>query len=310
MTKKFFIIITLLFSFISGKALAISLGDLKKTLENATEEIKKEIDNDNNQSSEKKKTDTKSDSTKKEVVKEENKNKSDNLNINLSYCEINNESDSSYAYYEVKSVSNDMLEITGFDKRTLSLDTEYTSKYKLIQKANNENTKNKDVYFFKHIKNGTRVWIHPETREMAYGQPSDLFKCPDDEAIELIKNNNFDYKNYNEYLVAKERENKKSVVYDNYKGSMKCVMSSSSIEVKNGKIVDFKTNRFLIRDIGDWKIDTEKSEPRNLLVHVKAINVIENTYEYFIFDFKNNFATYIDFNNRKREEKCQKKLEL
>ena len=40
--KKLFIFISLLL--ISNTALAISLGDLKKTLENATEEIKKEIE--------------------------------------------------------------------------------------------------------------------------------------------------------------------------------------------------------------------------------------------------------------------------
>ena len=120
MTKRFFIIITLLFSFISGKALAISLGDLKKTLENATEEIKKEIDNNSNQSSEKKKTDTKSGSTKKEVVKEENKiNKKTIKNgpdINLNYCFYNKENaDQGSLYINYVSISDNIVRETYYD---------------------------------------------------------------------------------------------------------------------------------------------------------------------------------------------------
>jgi len=84
--KKLFIFISLLL--ISNTALAISLGDLKKTLENATEEIKKEIDNNNNQSSEKKKTQSdsiSSNSNKKKVEKNSNPDVIDNKFLRTAY---------------------------------------------------------------------------------------------------------------------------------------------------------------------------------------------------------------------------------
>lgn len=296
---------------ISNTALAISLGDLKKTLEDATEEIKKEIENNDNQNNSNKSLEIKTNSnsttktqSEQEVVANETKKTSDNLNINLSYCRYDKES--TFIYTNVKSVSDKVIEISDYNKQN---EPSLTMKWMLIEKSNNQYTNNKDMYFFENIKNGQRVWIIPETREMTYRQ-WDWFKCPDEEAVELIKNDNFKYKNYEEYLVFKERESTKDIVFDNYKGTMKCMLSSSSLEVKDSKIVDFKTNRFIVRDIGDWKIDLEKSEPKNLLVHVKAINVVANAYEYFVFDFKNNFVTHIDFSNSKIEDKCQKKLEL
>lgn len=302
MTKRFFIIITLLFSFISGKALAISLGDLKKTLENATEEIKKEIENNSNQNSEKKKTDTKSDSTEKEVVKEENKNKSDKLNINISYCGYDKES--IHIYRNVKSISDKVIEITDYDNQDKPA---LTMKYALVEKFNNENTKNRDLYVFEHIKNGSNVWIIPETREITFSQWN-WSKCPDEEAIELIKNGTFNYSTYEEYLVAKEREKTKSVVYDNYKGTMICTYLQATLEIKSGKITRFTTSRFnMSNEYGEWRVIEEKSDPKKLFIHVKAINNVSNSFNEFTYDFK--YYLYKDFFGN-TEEQCEKKLEF
>ena len=84
--KKLFIFISLLL--ISNTAFAISLGDLKKTLENATEEIKKEIETPKEQNTETPKeqnTETpkeqNTETTKENQNKKQNKSKGEFINL-------------------------------------------------------------------------------------------------------------------------------------------------------------------------------------------------------------------------------------
>ena len=75
--KKLFILISLLL--ISNTAFAISLGDLKKTLENATEEIKKEIETPKEQNTET--TKEKKPKKKENQNKKQNKSKGEFINL-------------------------------------------------------------------------------------------------------------------------------------------------------------------------------------------------------------------------------------
>jgi len=319
--KRFFIIITLLFSFISGKALAISLGDLKKTLENATEEIKKEIDNNSNQSSEKKKTDTKSGSTKKEVVKEENKIDKKTIkngpDINLNYCFYNKENaDQGSLYINYVSISDNIVRETYYD---INNKVQFYFDHELLEvqdiKIEGSNKKIKSYHFDRVDRKSygvhTDVWFDEGQNSVTFvGQDQrwETHKCPDEEAIELIKNGTFNYSTYEEYLVAKEREKTKSVVYDNYKGTMICTYLQATLEIKSGKITRFTTSRFnMSNEYGEWRVIEEKSDPKKLFIHVKAINNVSNSFNEFTYDFK--YYLYKDFFGN-TEEQCEKKLEF
>ena len=109
--------------------------------------------------------------------------------------------------------------------------------------------------------------------------------------------------------IKKVKNKTKDIVYENYKGTMKCYYLQASLEIKNGKIIKFTTSRFNIsNEYGEWRVDEEKSDPKKLFIHVKAINNISNSFDDFTYDFK--YYLYNDLNHGNSEEKCEKKLEF
>jgi len=126
--KKLFILISLLL--VSNTALAISLGDLKKTLEKATEEIKKEIEIPKEQN-----TETKLDDKKNDQQTENSNSKnlfvddkiSDQNIINLIYCkyDVTREILKNYGNFKV----GDKINFIAYDFNT-EMEIDGCSEYK------------------------------------------------------------------------------------------------------------------------------------------------------------------------------------
>ena len=97
----------------------------------------------------------------------------------------------------------------------------------------------------------------------------------------------------------------------NFKSSMRCVngILNATIHIENGKIIEFYSSYLMTRETGEWKIEYDKSDLNNYKIHVKAINIISNTFDYYEFDFKNNSVKTTQ-RGHDMLDKCEKKLEL
>ena len=97
----------------------------------------------------------------------------------------------------------------------------------------------------------------------------------------------------------------------NFKSSMRCVngIFNATIDIENGKIIEFYSTYFFGSEVGEWKIEYDKSDLNNYKIHVKAINTISNTFNYYEFDFKNNTVKTTE-QGHDMLDKCEKKLEL
>ena len=97
----------------------------------------------------------------------------------------------------------------------------------------------------------------------------------------------------------------------NLKSSMRCIngIFNATIHIENGKIIEFYSSYLSDTEIGEWKIEYDKSDLNNYKIHVKAINTISNTFNYYEFDFKNNTVKTTE-HGHDMLDKCEKKLEL